>query len=97
VPTVSWRANFICTVGAALVASSLSLAFGASGAQAAPKGDNRTVKIHNSATAVTDPRDEPHVCVFTLMPSALTRASPCLGRLSRGRRPVTAPLSTKAC
>jgi hypothetical protein len=63
VSTVSWRAKFICTVGVALVASSLSLA---SGAQAAPKGDNGTVKIHNSATVVTDPRDEPHVCVFYL-------------------------------
>src|SRR5262249_37927906 len=33
---------------------------------AATGGDNGTVKIHNSATAVTDPRDEPHVCVFYL-------------------------------
>jgi len=29
-------------------------------------GDNGTVKIHNSTTPVTDPRDEPHVCVFYL-------------------------------
>lgn len=29
-------------------------------------GDNGDVKIHNSATAVTDQRNEPHVCVFYL-------------------------------
>jgi hypothetical protein len=29
-------------------------------------GDNGTVKIHNSATAVSDRRNEPHVCVFYL-------------------------------
>jgi hypothetical protein len=29
-------------------------------------GDNGDVKIHNSATAVTDERNEPHVCVFYL-------------------------------
>jgi hypothetical protein len=29
-------------------------------------GDNGTVKIHKSSTAVTDRRDEPHVCVFYL-------------------------------
>jgi hypothetical protein len=30
------------------------------------KGDNGDVKIHNSTTAVTDQRNEPHVCVFYL-------------------------------
>jgi hypothetical protein len=78
--TVSWRANLTVAAGAALVATSLTLAFGApsAGAQpaapptghgkspAAKPGDNGTVKIHNSATPVTDPRDEPHVCVFYL-------------------------------
>jgi hypothetical protein len=29
-------------------------------------GDNGTVKIHRSATPVTDRRNEPHVCVFYL-------------------------------
>jgi len=37
------------------------------GQAAAPvAGDNGTVKIHNSGTAVTDRRNEPHVCVFYL-------------------------------
>jgi hypothetical protein len=38
---------------------------GQAGSAARP-GDNGTVKIHNSTTAVTDPRNEPHVCVFYL-------------------------------
>ena len=29
-------------------------------------GDNGTVKIHRSTTPVTDPRNQPHVCVFYL-------------------------------
>jgi hypothetical protein len=29
-------------------------------------GDNGDVKIHNSTTAVTDHRNEPHVCIFYL-------------------------------
>lgn len=33
---------------------------------AARNGDNGTVKIHRSTTSVTDPRNEPHVCVFYL-------------------------------
>jgi hypothetical protein len=33
---------------------------------AARKGDNGTVKIHRSGTPVTDPADQPHVCVFYL-------------------------------
>jgi hypothetical protein len=45
----------------------LTLALAAPGAAGAVKnGDNGTVKIHNSSTPVTDPRDEPHVCVFYL-------------------------------
>ncbi|MBO0816537.1 MAG: hypothetical protein J2P30_15515, partial [Actinobacteria bacterium] len=33
---------------------------------ASRKGDNGTVKIHNTTTPVTDPRNEPHVCQFYL-------------------------------
>jgi hypothetical protein len=33
---------------------------------ASRSGDNGTVKIHNSTTPVTDPRNEPHVCHFYL-------------------------------
>jgi hypothetical protein len=76
VSTVSWRANLTFAAGAALVATSLTLPFGAPSAGAQPAapptghgkspGDNGTVKIHNSTTPVTDPRDEPHVCVFYL-------------------------------
>ncbi|HZC39238.1 MAG TPA: hypothetical protein VE343_01100, partial [Streptosporangiaceae bacterium] len=33
---------------------------------ASRKGDNGTVKIHNTTTPVTDPRNEPHVCHFYL-------------------------------
>ena len=35
-------------------------------AAAARNGDNGTVKIHRSATPVTDRRNQPHVCVFYL-------------------------------
>jgi hypothetical protein len=35
-------------------------------APATRSGDNGTVKIHRSTTPVTDPRNEPHVCVFYL-------------------------------
>jgi hypothetical protein len=35
-------------------------------APAAASGDNGTVKIHRSTTAVTDRRNQPHVCVFYL-------------------------------
>jgi hypothetical protein len=35
-------------------------------AKSAPPGDNGDVKIHNSTTAVTDQRNEPHVCQFYL-------------------------------
>jgi hypothetical protein len=76
----SRRTNFTFVAGAALVATSMTLAFGAADAGARPvaappghgkapaavNGDNGTVKIHNSSTAVTDRRDEPHVCVFYL-------------------------------
>jgi hypothetical protein len=80
VSLVSRRANFTFVAGAALVATSMTLALGAPGAGAQPvaappghgkapaavNGDNGTVKIHNSSTPVTDRRDEPHVCVFYL-------------------------------
>ena len=77
--TVASRAKFIVPAGAALIASILILALAAPGAGAQPvaparggkapaarNGDNGTVKIHNSATPVTDRRNEPHVCVFYL-------------------------------
>jgi hypothetical protein len=41
-------------------------AAGGANAAAASKGDNGTVKIHRSTTPVTDPRNEPHVCIFYL-------------------------------
>ena len=77
---VSRSANFTFVAGAALVAASMTLAFGAADAGARPvaappghgkapaavNGDNGTVKIHNSSTPVTDRRNEPHVCVFYL-------------------------------
>ena len=77
--TVASRAKIIVPAGAALTAAVLILALAAPGAGAQPiapapggkapaarNGDNGTVKIHNSATPVTDPRNEPHVCVFYL-------------------------------
>ena len=77
---VSRRSNFTFVAGAALVTTSMTLVLGAPIAGARPaaappghgkapaavNGDNGTVKIHNSSTAVTDRRDEPHVCVFYL-------------------------------
>jgi hypothetical protein len=80
VSTVSWRAHLAFPVGAALVAAGATLAFTAPSAGARPvaapsghghgpavvNGDNGTVKIHRSTTAVTDRRNEPHVCVFYL-------------------------------
>jgi hypothetical protein len=80
VSLVSRRAHFTVAAGAALVTSSMTLAFGAPGAGARPvaappdhgkapaavNGDNGTVKIHNSSTPVTDRRNEPHVCTFYL-------------------------------
>jgi hypothetical protein len=80
VSTVSFRANFTFAAGAALAATTLAVVFGAPSAGARPvagpaahgqaaaakKGDNGTVKIHRSTTAVTDRRNEPHVCVFYL-------------------------------
>lgn len=74
---VSRRAGFTFAAGAAMVATSTTLAFGVpdAGAQpvaahgkaaAAVNGDNGTVKIHNSSTPVTDRRNEPHVCIFYL-------------------------------
>jgi hypothetical protein len=79
VSTVASRAKLIVPAGAVLTATILTLALAAPGAGAQPiaparggtapaarNGDNGTVKIHNSATPVTDPRNEPHVCVFYL-------------------------------
>jgi len=68
------RTNLAVAVGTTVVTASLTLAFGAASAgaqqlagQAKPvPGDNGDVKIHNSATPVTDERNEPHVCVFYL-------------------------------
>jgi hypothetical protein len=79
VSTVASRAKLIVPAGTALAAAVLTLALTAPGAGAQPvgsarggkapaarNGDNGTVKIHNSTTPVTDPRNEPHVCVFYL-------------------------------
>ena len=69
---VASRAKLIVPAGAALTATVLTVALAAPGAGAqsialgARNGDNGTVKIHNSTTPVTDPRNEPHVCVFYL-------------------------------
>ena len=70
----SKRKALAVAVGAAVVATGLTLAFGASSAGALPVagqtktagGDNGDVKIHNPITSVTDERNEPHVCVFYL-------------------------------
>ena len=65
--TVPWRARLTILASIALMIPGLTLALAAPGAAGAVKnGDNGTVKIHSSTTAVTDPRDEPHVCVFYL-------------------------------
>jgi len=80
--TFSGRVNRAVIVGASLAAAALSLTFAAPAASAriaaaahgkpstaagsTVNGDNGDVKIHNSTTAVTDQRNEPHVCVFYL-------------------------------
>jgi len=72
--TFSKRKSLAVALGAAAVATGLTLAFGASSAGALSAagnvkttgGDNGDVKIHNSTTPVTDQRDEPHVCIFYL-------------------------------
>src|SRR5262249_22190312 len=75
--TITWRTRLTLLLGVTLVTISLLLAFAgpragavpaAGGAKAAvaSKGDNGTVKIHRSTTPVTDPRNEPHVCIFYL-------------------------------
>ena len=72
--TFSKRKSLAVTVGAAVAATGLTLAFGASSAGALPTagsaktggGDNGDVKIHNSTTPVTDQRNEPQVCIFYL-------------------------------
>jgi hypothetical protein len=79
VSSVASRAKIIVPAVTALTAAVLTLALAAPGAGAEPiapahggkataarNGDNGTVKIHNSTTPVTDPRNEPHVCVFYL-------------------------------
>ena len=77
---VSRRANFTFVAGAALVTTGITFGFGAADAGARPaaappghgkapaavNGDNGTVRIHDYSTPVTDPRNEPHVCVFYL-------------------------------
>jgi len=68
------RGSLAVAVGAAVVVTGLTLAFGASSAGALPAaggaktggGDNGDVKIHNSTTPVTDQRNEPQVCIFYL-------------------------------
>ncbi|HEX7268385.1 MAG TPA: hypothetical protein VF256_13280 [Streptosporangiaceae bacterium] len=75
--TITWRMRFIFLLGVTMVAVVVTLAFAGPRAGAAPaagggkaaaasKGDNGTVKIHRSTTPVTDPRNEPHVCIFYL-------------------------------
>ena len=75
--TITWRTRLTVLTGVTLVTVALILAFAGPGAGAAPaagagkaaaasKGDNGTVKIHRSTTPVTDPRNEPHVCIFYL-------------------------------
>jgi hypothetical protein len=74
VTKVIGRTKLALAVGVMLMATVLTLAFAGHGAGAASasltaavgNGDNGTVKIHNSTTPVTDPRNEPHVCVFYL-------------------------------
>ncbi len=74
---IRWRTRITFLIGVTLVAVVLTLAFTGPGAGASPaarggkppaagKGDNGTVKIHRSTTPVTDPRNEPHVCIFYL-------------------------------
>jgi hypothetical protein len=75
--TITWRTRLTVLTGVTMVTIALILAFAGPGAGAAPaagagkaaaagKGDNGTVKIHRSTTPVTDPRNEPHVCIFYL-------------------------------
>jgi len=75
--TITWRTRLTLLFGVTLVTISVLLAFagpragampaaGGAKAAAASKGDNGTVKIHRSTTPVTDPRNEPHVCIFYL-------------------------------
>jgi len=73
--SITWPTRLIVFICATLAAIVLTLAFAGPHAGAAPTaggakspvpGDNGTVKIHNSTTPVTDPRNEPHVCVFYL-------------------------------
>jgi hypothetical protein len=56
------------SAGVVVAGGSLALCVAGTGqaATSVKGGDNGTVKIHSSTTPVTDPRDEPHVCVFYL-------------------------------
>jgi hypothetical protein len=74
---ITWRTRFTFLLGVTLVTIALTLAFAGPRAGAAPtagggkapaarNGDNGTVKIHRSTTPVSDPRNEPHVCIFYL-------------------------------
>lgn len=79
---VRWRASAISGAGVlTAVGLALAFAAPGAGAAGRPasspsataasvkavvKGDNGTVKIHQSTTPVTDRRNEPHVCVFYL-------------------------------
>jgi hypothetical protein len=68
------RAQVAGLASMTLVVASLGVMFATHAANAAPNapaksappGDNGDVKIHNSTTAVTDQRNEPHVCQFYL-------------------------------
>jgi hypothetical protein len=71
----SKRKSLAVALGAAVVATGLTLAFGASSAGALPvagqakttvPGDNGDVKIHKTTTAVGNPENNPQVCIFYL-------------------------------
>jgi hypothetical protein len=64
---ITWRTTTLLTIAAA---TSMGLSgTGAAGAATAstPPGDNGTVKVHQTSTAASDPRNEPHVCAFYLV------------------------------
>lgn len=63
-PDISMRsAARLTTAACATIATSLLFA---GYSAAAPPGDNGTVKVHRSTTAVDDPRNQPKVCTFYL-------------------------------
>jgi hypothetical protein len=76
---INWRTRLAVLSGVTLAGTGLVFGFIGLGAGAVPfhlassgsaaaarSGDNGTVKIHRSTTPITDPRNEPHVCVFYL-------------------------------